>query len=91
MLTKEAVAEALVRYINQGITLNSVNLPEVNLRSLTLDEPDHARVRIEPGRILHWKFIDTDVRSSTFTATFRVSCAEVSDEFASSWTKANFR
>ncbi|KAH0426390.1 hypothetical protein CcaCcLH18_10358 [Colletotrichum camelliae] len=38
------VAEALVRYINQGITLNSVNLPEVNLRSLTLDEPDHARV-----------------------------------------------
>ncbi|WYZ39016.1 hypothetical protein EsH8_III_000930 [Colletotrichum jinshuiense] len=38
------VAEALVRYINQGTTLNSVNLPEVNLRSLTLDEPDHARV-----------------------------------------------
>ncbi|KAK1657595.1 D-isomer specific 2-hydroxyacid dehydrogenase [Colletotrichum godetiae] len=37
------VAEALVRYINQGTTLNSVNLPEVNLRSLTLDEPDHAR------------------------------------------------
>lgn len=33
-----------MRYINQGITLNSVNLPEVNLRSLTLDEPDHARV-----------------------------------------------
>ncbi|CCF40831.1 D-3-phosphoglycerate dehydrogenase 1 [Colletotrichum higginsianum] len=38
------VAEALVRYINQGVTLNSVNLPEVNLRSLTLDEPEHARV-----------------------------------------------
>ncbi|EEY13908.1 D-3-phosphoglycerate dehydrogenase [Verticillium alfalfae VaMs.102] len=38
------VADALVRYINQGITLGSVNLPEVNLRSLTLDEPDHARV-----------------------------------------------
>ncbi|KAK0371471.1 D-isomer specific 2-hydroxyacid dehydrogenase [Colletotrichum limetticola] len=38
------LAEALVRYINQGTTLNSVNLPEVNLRSLTLDEPDHARV-----------------------------------------------
>ncbi|KXH59310.1 D-isomer specific 2-hydroxyacid dehydrogenase [Colletotrichum nymphaeae SA-01] len=38
------VAEALVRYINQGTTLNSVNLPEVNLRSLTLDEPNHARV-----------------------------------------------
>ncbi|KAM0251304.1 hypothetical protein ACHAQJ_008244 [Trichoderma viride] len=38
------VAEALVRYINLGITLGSVNLPEVQLRSLTLDEPDHARV-----------------------------------------------
>ncbi|KAL1877104.1 hypothetical protein VTK73DRAFT_8841 [Phialemonium thermophilum] len=38
------VSEALVRYINQGITLGSVNLPEVTMRSLTLDEPDHARV-----------------------------------------------
>lgn len=38
------VSEALVRYVNQGITLGSVNLPEVNLRSLTLDEPDHARI-----------------------------------------------
>ena len=38
------VGDALVRYINQGITLGSVNLPEVQLRSLTLDEPNHARV-----------------------------------------------
>ncbi|KAH8887478.1 hypothetical protein GQ53DRAFT_656312 [Thozetella sp. PMI_491] len=38
------VADALVRYINQGITLGSVNLPEVMMRSLTLDEPNHARV-----------------------------------------------
>ncbi|AEO56381.1 hypothetical protein MYCTH_2314616 [Thermothelomyces thermophilus ATCC 42464] len=38
------VAEALVRYINQGITLGSVNLPEVTMRSLTLEEPNHARV-----------------------------------------------
>lgn len=38
------VADALVRYVNQGITLGSVNLPEVNLRSLTQDEPNHARV-----------------------------------------------
>lgn len=38
------VAEALVRYINQGITLGSVNLPEVNLRSLTLEEENTARV-----------------------------------------------
>lgn len=38
------VAEALVRYVNQGVTLGAVNLPEVNLRSLTLDEANHARV-----------------------------------------------
>ncbi|EHA57049.1 D-3-phosphoglycerate dehydrogenase 2 [Pyricularia oryzae] len=38
------VADALVRYINQGVTLGSVNLPECNLRSLTLEEPDHARI-----------------------------------------------
>lgn len=38
------VGDALVRYINQGVTLGSVNLPEVNLRSLTLEEPDHGRV-----------------------------------------------
>ncbi|KAL4753849.1 hypothetical protein BDW72DRAFT_14674 [Aspergillus terricola var. indicus] len=38
------VAEALVRYVNEGSTLGAVNLPEVTLRSLTMDEPDHARV-----------------------------------------------
>lgn len=38
------VAEALVRYVNQGTTLGAVNLPEVALRSLTMDEPNHARV-----------------------------------------------
>lgn len=38
------VADALIRYVNLGVTLGSVNLPEVNLRSLTMDEPNHARV-----------------------------------------------
>ncbi|KAM3071987.1 D-3-phosphoglycerate dehydrogenase 2 [Clarireedia jacksonii] len=38
------VGEALVRYVNSGVTLGAVNLPEVNLRSLTLDESNHARV-----------------------------------------------
>jgi D-3-phosphoglycerate dehydrogenase len=38
------VSEALVRYVNLGTTLGAVNLPEVNLRSLTLDESNHARV-----------------------------------------------
>jgi D-3-phosphoglycerate dehydrogenase / 2-oxoglutarate reductase len=38
------VAEALMRYVNEGVTIGSVNMPEVALRSLTMDEPDHARV-----------------------------------------------
>ncbi|KAK7966116.1 D-isomer specific 2-hydroxyacid dehydrogenase [Apiospora aurea] len=38
------VGDALVRYINQGVTIGSVNMPEVTLRSLTLDEPNHARI-----------------------------------------------
>lgn len=40
------VAQALTRYVNEGTTLGAVNLPEVNLRSLTMDEPNHARVSI---------------------------------------------
>ncbi|MCJ1393811.1 D-3-phosphoglycerate dehydrogenase 2 [Xylographa bjoerkii] len=38
------VSEALVRYVNEGTTLGAVNMPEVNLRSLTMDEPNHMRV-----------------------------------------------
>ena len=38
------VSEALVRYVNEGATLGAVNMPEVNLRSLTMDEPNHMRV-----------------------------------------------
>ena len=40
------VGQALVRYVNEGTTLGAVNLPEVNLRSLTTDEPEHARVSV---------------------------------------------
>lgn len=40
------VSEALVRYINNGVTLGAVNLPEVNLRSIAVDERNHARVII---------------------------------------------
>ena len=39
------VGQALIRYVNEGTTLGAVNLPEVALRSLTMDEPNHARVR----------------------------------------------
>lgn len=38
------VAEALVRYINQGLTVGSVNLPEVTLRKLGLEERNCARI-----------------------------------------------
>lgn len=38
------VAEALVNYVNFGTTVGAVNMPEVSLRSLTLDEPNHVRV-----------------------------------------------
>ena len=38
------VSEALVRYVNEGTTRGAVNMPEVSLRSLTLDEPNHVRV-----------------------------------------------
>lgn len=40
------VALALTRYVNEGTTLGAVNLPEVTLRSLTMDEPNHARVSL---------------------------------------------
>ncbi|KAJ5466759.1 D-3-phosphoglycerate dehydrogenase 2 [Penicillium diatomitis] len=38
------VATALTRYVNEGSTQGAVNMPEVSLRSLTIDEPSHARV-----------------------------------------------
>ncbi|KAI9714770.1 MAG: Phosphoglycerate dehydrogenase ser3 [Bogoriella megaspora] len=38
------VSEALCRYVNEGTTTGAVNMPEVNLRSLTIDEPNHLRV-----------------------------------------------
>lgn len=48
------VGQALVRYVNEGTTLGSVNLPEVNLRSLTIDEPNHARVCQDSGDLRAW-------------------------------------
>jgi len=38
------VGAALVRYVNEGITLGAVNLPEVALRSLTPEDVGFARV-----------------------------------------------
>lgn len=38
------VSEALVRYVNEGCTLGAVNMPEVNLRFLTMEEENHVRV-----------------------------------------------
>jgi hypothetical protein len=60
------VSEALVRYVNLGTTLGAVNLPEVNLRSLTLDESNHARVRLSR---ISWCHISNGSRSFTFITT----------------------
>ena len=38
------VAQALTNYVNFGTTSQAVNMPEVTLRSLTMDEPNHVRV-----------------------------------------------
>lgn len=38
------VATFITQYVNGGVTVGSVNMPEVNLRGLTFDEPDHVRV-----------------------------------------------
>ncbi|KAF2272289.1 uncharacterized protein EI97DRAFT_386023 [Westerdykella ornata] len=38
------VGQALLRYVNEGITLGAVNLPEVNLRSAVTEEPNSLRV-----------------------------------------------
>jgi D-3-phosphoglycerate dehydrogenase len=38
------VSNALVHYVNEGVTLGAVNMPEVNLRSVQMDEPNSLRV-----------------------------------------------
>lgn len=38
------VGDALVRYINQGVTVGSVNMPEVGLRPMSTEQADAARV-----------------------------------------------
>ena len=38
------VSDALIRYVNEGVTLGAVNMPEVALRSLTMEEPNNVRV-----------------------------------------------
>nr|OQO19098.1 D-3-phosphoglycerate dehydrogenase 2 [Rachicladosporium sp. CCFEE 5018] len=38
------VADALVKYVNYGTTIGAVNMPEVSLRNLMQDEPNHVRV-----------------------------------------------
>ncbi|KAK7531317.1 D-3-phosphoglycerate dehydrogenase 2 [Phyllosticta citribraziliensis] len=38
------VAAALTKYVNEGATVQSVNMPELLLRSLTTDETNHVRV-----------------------------------------------
>ena len=70
------VGEALVRYVNSGVTLGAVNMPEVNLRSLTLDEPDHARVSKPRASC---SSITENYRLSTFITMSRVFLKKVAN------------
>ena len=38
------VSDALVRYVNEGVTVGAVNMPEVSLRAMTMEEPNNVRV-----------------------------------------------
>ena len=38
------VSDSLIRYVNEGITIGAVNMPQVTLRAVTTDELDHIRV-----------------------------------------------
>ncbi|OBZ79416.1 D-3-phosphoglycerate dehydrogenase 1 [Grifola frondosa] len=40
----EEVSSALIRYLNYGSTIGAVNFPEVDLRAITLEQPDHIRI-----------------------------------------------
>jgi D-3-phosphoglycerate dehydrogenase len=40
----EEVAGALTRYLNFGSTVGAVNFPEVDLRAITAEQPDHVRI-----------------------------------------------
>lgn len=81
------VAEALVRYINQGVTVGSVNMPEIQLRSLTLDEENTARVCIPWISTQNQEQQPSNLplphRSFSSTRMFPASCARVSAPFPS--------
>ncbi len=40
----EEVSGALTRYLDFGSTVGAVNFPEVDLRAITTEQPDHIRV-----------------------------------------------
>ncbi|KAI0274712.1 hypothetical protein BC834DRAFT_815336 [Gloeopeniophorella convolvens] len=40
----EEVAGSLTRYLNFGATVGAVNFPEVDLRAITAEQPDHVRI-----------------------------------------------
>ncbi|KAI0321721.1 hypothetical protein OF83DRAFT_1050805 [Amylostereum chailletii] len=40
----EEVSGALTRYLNSGSTVGSVNFPEVDLRAITAEQPEHVRL-----------------------------------------------
>lgn len=58
------VSTALVRYVNEGATLGAVNMPEVNLRSVSVDKEDDVRViyihKNVPGVLRQGMSLSTD-------------------------------
>jgi D-3-phosphoglycerate dehydrogenase len=44
MMIGEEVSGALTRYLDFGSTVGAVNFPEVDLRAITAEQPDHIRV-----------------------------------------------
>lgn len=72
------VAHALSKYINEGISVGSVNFPEVSLRSLDLDQENTVRVlyihKNVPGVL---KTVNNILSNHNIEKQFSDSCGEI--------------
>jgi D-3-phosphoglycerate dehydrogenase len=78
----DEVSNSIIEYVNLGTTTGSVNMAEVSLRSLTIEEPNHARVSQVSHSNLgpHSSYLFSP-RSSSSTRTYPV-CFELSTRFS---------
>ncbi len=69
------VSTALVRYVNEGATLGAVNMPEVNLRSVSVDKEEDVRViyihRNVPGVLRQGKLNSKSYNTSRMNRSLR--------------------